>query len=451
MVETIKWLDELRGFAQSADMLAEKSDYSSTSGRRSTGRQVGGAFVPVTIQQDTHGVFRFGDNDIGTQRRRNARRRNMRGAAQSRTEDYINLKHLEPSAVHEALLKLDAKLTPEASSHYGIGSTASSVNKSGLRVISEQGNLVPINTPISEGRILLLLHGTFSTGDTIANELFFDDNNHSAAAFFNAAKNHYDQIITFDHRTLSTTPIINATELSLILNRSKADIDIIAHSRGGLVARWWSEAFDRIVERKGKVVLVGAPLGGTSLASPANLRNTMNMLLNVSRALSATAAFVPFGAVALMLMQVLSSVTAFTARTPVIDAAIALVPGLDAMSRVGSNRELSTLQRYWKNSSGIEYFTVSSDFDPTLDRWGFLKSFKASMDRVKNVGADAVFNGAHDLVVDYTSMTQFHYDKRKTTPKSKRLDFGSNPSVHHTNYFSRPETTEFLATNLIKL
>jgi hypothetical protein len=43
----------------------------------------------------------------------------------------------------------------------------------------------------------------------------------------------YDQVLTFDHYTVSRSPVLNALELPRIMAFSTADVDIICHSRGG--------------------------------------------------------------------------------------------------------------------------------------------------------------------------------------------------------------------------
>ena len=51
----------------------------------------------------------------------------------------------------------------------------------------------------------------------------------------------YDNVIFFEHATLAVSPVINALELGRFFAGSAAQIDVIAHSRGGLIVRWWLE------------------------------------------------------------------------------------------------------------------------------------------------------------------------------------------------------------------
>src|ERR1035437_3223640 len=66
---------------------------------------------------------------------------------------------------------------------------------------------------------------------------------------------------------------------------STADVDIICHSRGGLVTRWFMEAFDRPNRSHRRAVLVGSPLHGTSLAAPGRIRNSINLFTNIGKEL----------------------------------------------------------------------------------------------------------------------------------------------------------------------
>ena len=57
-------------------------------------------------------------------------------------------------------------------------------------------------------------------------------------------------------------------------------------------------------------------------------------------------------------------------------------------------------------------------------------------------GADLIFDGHNDLVVDTTSMTDLQ-DHIKL-PKDNIYDFETTDRVHHTNYFEQKETLLFI-------
>jgi pimeloyl-ACP methyl ester carboxylesterase len=345
---------------------------------------------------------------------------------------------LPRSDIKSALERLDRSLTPNVSRM----PSETSGPKTGLRELvasSKAKELVEYREckgAKRTGKILLLVHGTFSNTDK-----WIDEMRTSAPDFLKFALREYQQILTFDHRTLGSSPILNARELGLAMQDTPAKVDIVCHSRGGLVARWWLEVIDRAAPKSRRCVFVGAPLAGTGLAAAPNIRGALSMFANISRVLGTASAAVPFLTVATGLFQIVSSVASLTAKTPVVDAAIALVPGLDAQSRVGNNREINSLR------SGVfdpanRYFAVQSNFESEAVGWRFWKAFRNIKTRVMDVGADTIFDGNNDLVVDTQSMSEFSDTVR--LPVSQVLDFGTNSNVHHTNYFQFEETMDFI-------
>ena len=109
-------------------------------------------------------------------------------------------------------------------------------------------NLFSTQTDIAgpfSGRTLVFVHGTFSNADNMLAE--FAATSHGKA-FLNAAddgEKKYDNIVFFEHATLAVSPVINALELGRFMAGSSGQIDVVAHSRGGLIVRWWLEAFGK--------------------------------------------------------------------------------------------------------------------------------------------------------------------------------------------------------------
>jgi hypothetical protein len=205
------------------------------------------------------------------------------------------------------------------------------------------------------------------------------------------------------------------------------------------VTRWWLETFDRGDPASRRAVFVGSPLAGTGLAAPPNLKGSLSLLGNIAGAMGTVAMAVPFLTVMTGVFRVVSSVTKLAARTPAIDAAVALVPGLAAQSRVGNNAELLSLRR----SAGVlddRYFAIQSNFESEKPGWKFWRYFRRMGDRARDAAADLVFDGNNDLVVDTGSMTELSDDAR--LPASQVYDFGTRDDVHHTNYFEQRETFE---------
>jgi hypothetical protein len=263
------------------------------------------------------------------------------------------------------------------------------------------------------------------------------------------ARKHYDAVLAFDHPTLAVSPLLNALDLARAFHAWKGSIDLVCHGSGGLVARWWLEVLSPAPAAQRRAVLVGSPLGGTSLAAPPRLRSALSLLTNLGGALTmagdeaSAAAARPILEVALGLMRLVSSASSFVDRTPLIDAGIALAPGLAAMSRVGNHPELRRL-RGAREDALPAYFAVRSDFQSEKPGWSFWKYFVRTRERLKDIGAEAIFEGPNDLVVDTDSMI----DLRDGVPVPSVHDFGTNDEVHHANYFRHMATLDFIAKSL---
>ena len=360
-----------------------------------------------------------------------ARRAGRRALAAAADEDVVHsFQFLEvpPNQIIEALSGLDRTLTPAQGLRRWTNGTPAAIAKA------------------PAGRLLLLVHGTFSKG-----EMFFEELGATpeGQAFLASVEDKYDAVLTFDHPTLSMSPWLNALDLSRSLASAAGPIDVICHSRGGLVTAWWLFHAAPPVER---VVFVGSPLEGTSLAAPARIKAALDLLGNLARAvgtMSASAATaVPLLAAASGLMKILGSLLSFGAGTPLVDAGIAVVPGLASQSRVANNYELLRLfADEWARPLSLH--SISSDYAPPSPDawWKFWQYFRQIPGRVADWGADAIFDGPNDLVVDTASMTALG---DLAIPASRRLAFASDNGVHHCSYFRQPATVSFL-TSLLKL
>jgi len=309
--------------------------------------------------------------------------------------------------------------------------------------------------PIKKGRILLIVHGTFSKGDALLEGLL---STKEGKALLRDAAKEYDQVLSFEHPTLSVSPILNALDLARLFAASGAEVDIVCHSRGGLVVRWWLEGLNTAGTKTRRVVFVGSPLQGTSLASPLRLRTALNLMTNVIVGMQtagqlASLAVPLFGVIA-GLMKLVTSVSGFAAKTPLIDAAVAMIPGLSAQSRRGlaGTQQIAGSFELDRLSAGISkmpasYFAVKSNFEPTDPGWAFWKHFMKPGERLSDLGADLVFPDANDLVVDTASMDALSDMIKIEGPKAV-LDFGTSAVVHHLNYFAQPEVATFIRQSL---
>ena len=305
---------------------------------------------------------------------------------------------------------------------------------------------VDVSGPFS-GRTLLFVHGTFSNAANMLGEFTAADGR--GLRFLNKAGKKYNQLLFFDHPTLSVSPVINALELGRAMAGSSGQIDVVAHSRGGLLVRWWLEAFGNSLRLASnahvRAVLVGSPLHGTSLAAPDKIQHAMSLLSNLGTFAEKTMSLVglsnPFLWVAEKLIEVIVSVTGALARTPLVDALTALVPGLSGQSAVDNNHEINRL-RIGPCAVDPAYYVIKSNFETSNPGWKFWRNFRK--DRLVDVATDVVFPGENDLVVDTWSMTDLGVPRLKLAGAS--CDFGTSDSVWHCNYFRQEKAINYVAS-----
>jgi hypothetical protein len=396
--------------------------------------------VAMMTLTEVDGVLQW---EVGAGARAPVGRRSRRGGGPILTGEIIaqyKFEKLPPSQVGTFLKTLDDKLTPTI----------------GLRRFDSQqwdghtwsdNLLAPVLRPSGKKRILIFVHGTFSNSENLLKELV---SILEGRALLKRAAKRYDEILTFDHPTLAVSPILNAMDLARLFADCPAAVDVVCHSRGGLVTRWWLEGLGFTATGKRRAVMVGVPMAGTSLAAAPRLRAALGLLTNYGRVLSLatdTAALaMPFLSVASGLMKVVTSITSFGANTPVIDAAVALIPGLAGQSRVGNNEELLRL-RYSSGATVPEYYIVRSDFQAPETGWKFWRRFVKWKENLADFGTDIIFEGKNDLVVDTSSMSELA-DNLFVTEAQRILDFGTTSDVHHTIYFRQAKTIDFIAQSL---
>jgi hypothetical protein len=251
----------------------------------------------------------------------------------------------------------------------------------------------------ARGPCLLLLHDTFGTPQSSFAEWLSDD---SFGEFFTR---YGGRCLAFAHPTLATGIGENAAWLDANLPAAIPAIDIVAHGRGGLVARALA-AGPRISVRRG--VLVGTPNYGTPLARPDQIARLLD-------GNSARLAQVPQAA-ARATLEGLLGVARFVALG--LDARL---PGLEAQEP-GSD----TLR------------TLGAMVPPT--HWF---SIGANLERQDERGADPAFGDVpNDLVVPSDGC-----HLATATPGDSLRIAGSR--IHHHNYFSSSAVRERLSSWLL--
>jgi hypothetical protein len=365
--------------------------------------------------------------EVGTPIRPELRRSRRAGGFWGRLIVRKDTPTLAPNEIVGYLENLDNTLTPQR----------------GLQQWTAQG-LVPNAKPIQTGKILLFVHGTFSKSQHLFDEIQAAQ---GGPEFLNRANGPggYDQILAFDHPTISVSPLVNAVDLRNAFSQSQASVDIVCHSRGGLVARWWMEVLDACPTRQRRAVFVGSPLTGTSLAAPDKLRSGLKLLSTYGSLLGKSAMAAPLLNAPGALLVIFASIARMTSSIPLIDAGVSMIPGLNGQSRVTNSLELSRLNQSCANCPP-NYFFISSNFEPKQIGWNILKGIRQIGINTANVLADGlVFPGDNDLVVDTEAMT---------TPWTSGISAGNShkfeeaDAVHHTVYFRQPKTISFIADAL---
>ncbi|MEZ5184150.1 MAG: hypothetical protein R2720_00255 [Candidatus Nanopelagicales bacterium] len=268
-----------------------------------------------------------------------------------------------------------------------------------------------------DGRALLFVHGTFATSHGTFSGLPDEVIGHLWNAYGG-------NVLAFDHPSLSVTPQQNAAQLlSMIPPDRRLDVDIVSHSRGGLVARAIADIATGSPLQVRSTVFVAAPNGGTPLADDAHIKSfidRMTTMLNL----------IPDGPLSLpadILGGVLDVVKILAA------GAVEGLPGLRAMDPTDPG--LGTLGS--AASPDIVRYAVDVDFEPT----GSL----LSLTRVKDAAVDLVFGQkANDMVVPTDGAAGAAGLPGFPVPADRRLSFGRSSSVWHCSFFSQPQTAQHL-------
>jgi pimeloyl-ACP methyl ester carboxylesterase len=266
---------------------------------------------------------------------------------------------------------------------------------------------------LGTGRALLFLHGTFSSSHSGFNGV-------GAEALAALHSSYNGRVFAFDHPTLSVDPRQNVDELlSRVPPGARLDVDVIAHSRGGLVARTLANQTDTPLH-VGRVAFVGTPNAGTVLADPDRMTDLVDRYTSLLNLLPPG----PWSMVTEILEAVLTLVKIIG------HGVVGGLPGLAAMQP-----GCDFLTALDAGSGPGSCFAVEADFEPT----GSL----ASLLRLSDAVSDRAFGAApNDLVVPTAGVAT---DGLRVPPEH-RCDFDGTAHVWHCGYFSQPRTRECLLT-----
>src|SRR4029079_2608443 len=251
-------------------------------------------------------------------------------------------------------------------------------------------------------RILLFVHGAFDS--TVG--AFGSLARGPGKGFLERAIADYDAVVGFDHRTLSMDPLANARDLLARLSVSRADgavVDVICHSRGGLVTRSLVERLLPASRWRGsgnRIVFVGVPNGGTNLAEPDRWSRLVDVYTSLLLASSPVDDIFLTRAIAGSAIKGVGALGKYLAAYAADDGG---VPGLAAMEPDGDF--IVDLNRHQPDQPepGQPWFVISSDFRASAEQTKF---------KLIEGIADNLLDGANDLVVDKKSMAARRRSRR---------------------------------------
>ncbi|MCB9534108.1 MAG: hypothetical protein H6698_07280, partial [Myxococcales bacterium] len=319
-------------------------------------------------------------------------------------------------------------------------------------IVERDGTLTPCEGPKDRhwgkaGDVLVLIHGTASSTRGSFGELL------SSPAWPTVWDRFGGRVAALQHRTLTRDPFQNALTLMEALPARAVSLQVLTHSRGGLVADallWATDvgangaggvedvsntamALAREADRRpsggavtvDSMVRVACPARGTPILSE-RLDRFLTLLFNVGR-LAANAAAGPLaGAVVKAFGQVVVAAAKARERLDVLPGLAAMIPGSDVVSLLNGPPRSGQL-------SPSKLVVVAGDLEPS----------GMKMVALDLVASGALFRGReHDLVVPVASMS----GGILRTERSRFLRRGAR--VHHLTYFENDDSRAFIAATL---
>jgi hypothetical protein len=259
---------------------------------------------------------------------------------------------------------------------------------------------------LASGRALLLVHGTFSRAHSAFGGMPGD--------FVAWLHQRYEgRVFAFDHFTLSDDPRENIDWLvAQIPDATNLELDIICHSRGGLVSRLLSEqaATFALGQRRinvAKVVFLATPNAGTALADAEHLGKYVDAVTNVLNL------FPDVG-----VTDVLEAVI-----TVVKQLAVGAVGGLDGLtSMLPGGPFLTKLNAAPRTSA--QYYALAANYEP--------RSGAGLRSHADDLVRDLIFKGDNDLVVPTAGV--YEVDGSANFPIAERHVFGQADGLAHSSF-----------------
>jgi hypothetical protein len=272
------------------------------------------------------------------------------------------------------------------------------------------------------GPVLVLVHGIFDRvfGAAFSPLLVWGD-------LLGRLQAKYDnRVFGFDHESLSVDPVQNARDLAARLP-SNTEIDILCHSRGGLVTRALLQLPEFEADRKRfrlrNVIFMGAANLGSPLAEPGNTDELLEMFSHLFQART------PAEGHAAHLRLTIEAVRVLGRRAANLPGLAGLRPG----SELIRSMEKATV------GPGVKYSFICANFDNAAD----------IRLRVPERISGSVFGSKlNDLVVPLEGMAALGAAPLQDAPVTTLDASGSQGDFYHVNYLDSPRVrqriTDFL-------
>ena len=285
-----------------------------------------------------------------------------------------------------------------------------------LKSVSINGEGQEVDWQSLEGKpTLLLLHGTFSTWESAFDGLFKDP------LYKNIYEQYEGRILAFNHPSLNQSPAENIQKLfEMIPDGVNLEVDILTHSRGGLVGRELIERYEDydtsgVNIKVGKAILVASPNRGTILTDKDNWVKLIDSYTNIITTL-------PDNVGTIILEGVVTLVKVIGG------GALKGLPGLQAMLPDGDH-----LKRL-NNTDKVEtvYYAIGADYVPNdekvLARYG---------KRILMKALSKLFGEDCDMVVPTDGSFSTGKDNGGfPIPKERQKLFMLEQDVNHCTYFT---------------
>jgi pimeloyl-ACP methyl ester carboxylesterase len=276
----------------------------------------------------------------------------------------------------------------------------------------------------AKGRALMFIHGAFSNAHGGFHDL--------PPEFMAELQRRYGgRVFAFNHFTMAHDPEQNVRWFAEAIRPMSAEslaVDVVCHSRGGLVARTLAEGktlfgLDLGRVRVNRVAFVAAPNRGTLLADPDHMVEMLDRMTNVLN-------LFPPGGVADFLEGVLIGVKIIG------HGALSGLVGLKSMNPVGAF--LKSLNKGGRRDA--QYFAVAANYEPTD------LTIRSLVSRSADKLIDRIFEGAdNDLVVPEFGVYEANGCDSFPIADERCLKFPGSAGVTHTTMFGRDEVVDRLS------